>query len=234
MTSWRIELAPARLAERFSASRFWDDIRESGAVAFNALGAMIPILLKQPARPDDADNPARVCLSAACPAWAWDEFQTRFRQESKLAASIDHPNVIPIFDAGEEGDSLYVTMRFVTGTDLRQLAAGGGLDPARAARIVAQAAEALDAAHARGLVHRDVKPGNVLIESPGGEEHAFLTDFGLTKQVSSDPSITETGNWLGTVDYAAPEQIRATPIVSPSGAGLPSSTRAATVAQVRW
>ena len=141
-----------------------------------------------------------------------DEFQTRFRQESKLAASIDHPNVIPIFDAGEEGDSLYVTMRFVTGTDLRQLAAGGGLDPARAARIVAQAAEALDAAHARGLVHRDVKPGNVLIESHGGQEHAFLTDFGLTKQVSSDPSITETGNWLGTVDYAAPEQIRARPL----------------------
>src|SRR5205823_4945052 len=94
-----------------------------------------------------------------------DEFQTRFRQESKLAASIDHPNVIPIFDAGEDGDSLYVTMRFVAGTDLRQLAAGGGLDPARAARIVAQAAEALDAAHAGGLVHRDVKPGNVLIES---------------------------------------------------------------------
>ncbi|TML83781.1 MAG: serine/threonine protein kinase [Actinobacteria bacterium] len=141
-----------------------------------------------------------------------DEFQTRFRQESKLAASIDHPNVIPIFDAGEEGDSLYVTMRFVAGTDLRQLAASGGLDPTRAARIVAQAAEALDAAHARGLVHRDVKPGNVLIESHGGQEHAFLTDFGLTKQVSSDPSITETGNWLGTVDYAAPEQIRARPL----------------------
>ena len=141
-----------------------------------------------------------------------DEFQARFRQESKLAASIDHPNVIPIFDAGDEGGSLYVTMRFVAGTDLRELAASGGLDPTRAARIVAQAAEALDAAHARGLVHRDVKPGNVLIESHGGQEHAFLTDFGLTKQVSSDPSITETGNWLGTVDYAAPEQIRARPL----------------------
>jgi ketosteroid isomerase-like protein len=141
-----------------------------------------------------------------------DEFQTRFRQESKLAASIDHPNVIPIFDAGEEGDSLYVTMRFVAGTDLRHLAAGNGLTPERAVRIVAQAAEALDAAHARGLVHRDVKPGNVLIEARDGHDHAFLTDFGLTKQVTSDPSITETGNWLGTVDYAAPEQIRARPL----------------------
>ena len=141
-----------------------------------------------------------------------DEFQARFRQESKLAASIDHPNVIPIFDAGEEGGSLYVTMRFVAGTDLRHLADGHGLDPRRAAQIVAQAAEALDAAHARGLVHRDVKPGNVLIEARDGRDHAFLTDFGLTKQVSSDPSITETGNWLGTVDYAAPEQIRAKPL----------------------
>src|SRR5207248_716786 len=81
-----------------------------------------------------------------------------------------------------------------------------------AAATVAQVAEALAAAHARGLVHRDVKPGNVLIEDPGGRDRVYLTDFGLTKEVSSDPGLTETGNWLGTVDYAAPEQIRAQPI----------------------
>jgi hypothetical protein len=140
------------------------------------------------------------------------DFRDRFRSESKLAAAIDHPNVVPIFDAGEEDGLPFVTMRYVDGTDLRELGARGPLDPGRAAAIVAQAAAALDAAHARGLVHRDVKPGNVLIEDPGGSEHVYLTDFGLTKEVSGDPGLTETGNWVGTVDYAAPEQIRAQPV----------------------
>jgi Protein kinase domain/Domain of unknown function (DUF4440) len=141
-----------------------------------------------------------------------EQFPERFRLESEIAASIDHRNVIPIYDAGEEDGSLYVTMRYVDGTDLRQLAARAPLNPAAAAAIVDQAGQALDAAHARGLVHRDVKPGNVLIEDPGGSDHVYLTDFGLTKEVSSDPGLTETGNWLGTVDYAAPEQIRAKPV----------------------
>jgi protein kinase-like protein len=141
-----------------------------------------------------------------------EQFRERFRVESEIAASIDHPNVIPIYDAGEEGGSLYVTMRYVDGTDLRELVARAPLDPRTAAAIVNDAAQALDAAHARGLVHRDVKPGNVLIEDPGGSDHVFLTDFGLTKDVSADPGLTETGNWLGTVDYAAPEQIRAKPV----------------------
>ena len=141
-----------------------------------------------------------------------EQFRERFRVESELAASISHANVIPIFDAGEEEGSLYVTMRYVDGTDLRELVARGPLEPRAAVAIVDQAAAALDAAHARGLVHRDVKPGNVLIEDPGGTDHVYLTDFGLTKQVSADPGLTETGNWLGTVDYAAPEQIRAKPV----------------------
>jgi serine/threonine-protein kinase len=141
-----------------------------------------------------------------------DQFRERFRIESEMAAAIDHPNVIPIYDAGEERGLLYVTMRYVDGTDLRQLAALAPLDPRRAVAIVASVGDALDAAHARGLVHRDVKPGNVLIEDRDGRDHAYLTDFGLTKQVSADPGLTETGNWLGTVDYAAPEQIRAKPV----------------------
>src|SRR4051794_37250122 len=103
------------------------------------------------------------------------DFRERFRRESAIAASLDHPNVIPIYDAGDHGGRLYVTMRLVEGTDLLRLVSDGPLGARRAAAIVAQAAEALDAAHSRGLVHRDVKPGNVLIEDPGAAEQVFLT-----------------------------------------------------------
>ena len=152
----------------------------------------------------------RVALKVIAPEIAASsEFRERFRRESRVAASLDHPHVIPIYDAGGKGGLVYVTMRFVDGTDLRALAP---LERGRAARIVAQAADALDAAHARGLVHRDVKPGNVLIEDPSGRDHAFLTDFGLAKEVSADAGLTSTGNWLGTVDFAAPEQIRGRPV----------------------
>jgi serine/threonine protein kinase len=133
-------------------------------------------------------------------------FQRRFVGESKLAASLDHPNVIPIYAAGEFDGVLYIAMRFVPGHDLRTLLREEQrLEPERAARIIAQVASALDAAHAHGLVHRDVKPANVLM---GAEDHVYLTDFGLSKRVAADSEATRTGMVLGTLDYVAPEQIR--------------------------
>jgi serine/threonine protein kinase len=133
-------------------------------------------------------------------------FQRRFIGESKLAASLDHPNVIPIYSAGECDGVLYIAMRFVPGHDLRTLLREQErLEPERAARVVAQVGSALDAAHAHGLVHRDVKPANVLMTA---EDHVYLTDFGLSKRVATDSSATKTGMVLGTLDYIAPEQIR--------------------------
>ena len=133
-------------------------------------------------------------------------FQRRFVGESKLAASLDHPNVIPIYAAGEFEGVLYIAMRFVPGHDLRTLLREQErLEPERAARLVAQVASALDAAHEHGLVHRDVKPANVLMTA---EDHVYLTDFGLSKRLSADSQATRTGMVLGTLDYVAPEQIR--------------------------
>ncbi len=150
-----------------------------------------------------------VALKLVAPELAVDEgFRERFKRESRLAASIDHPHVITIFEAGESDGQLYVTMRFVDGTDLDELLAReGALPPSRAAAIVAQVASALDAAHAHGLVHRDIKPANVLLAPTGGGDHAFLTDFGLTKRVEGTERLTQTGQWIGTLDYASPEQI---------------------------
>lgn len=137
-------------------------------------------------------------------------FRRRFVGESKLAASLDHPNVVPIYAAGECDGMPYIAMRFVPGADLRTVLRGEGrLQPERVARIIAQVASALDAAHARGLVHRDVKPANVLLTP---EDHVYLTDFGLTKRVSPDTEATRTGVVLGTLNYMAPEQIRGSTI----------------------
>jgi YVTN family beta-propeller protein len=135
-------------------------------------------------------------------------FRERFKRESQLAASIDHPNVIPIYEAGEVDGALFLAMRYVEGTDLGALvAAEGSLAPARAVAIVAQVAAGLSAAHALGLVHRDVKPANVLIAA-GEDEHVYLADFGLTKHASSAPGLTKSGMFVGTLDYSAPEVIR--------------------------
>ena len=137
-------------------------------------------------------------------------FRRRFVAESKLAASLDHPNVVPIYAAGESDGMPFIAMRFVPGADLRSvLRSEGRLEPARAARLIAQVASALDAAHARALVHRDVKPANVLVTA---EDHVYLTDFGLTKRVNPDTEATRTGVVLGTLNYMAPEQIRGTTI----------------------
>ncbi|HEX8745493.1 MAG TPA: serine/threonine-protein kinase [Thermoleophilaceae bacterium] len=151
-----------------------------------------------------------VALKLIAPEISGDEqFRERFKQESMTAAALDHPNVVPIYDAGEEHGQLYVTMRHVPGTDLRALIEqNGALPPAEAASIIAQIADALDAAHERGLVHRDVKPGNILIEDRGGRRHAYLTDFGLTKHAASDSGMTKTGMFVGTLDYIAPEQLQ--------------------------
>jgi serine/threonine-protein kinase len=148
----------------------------------------------------------RVALKLLAPELAEDErFRERFLRESELAASLDHQNVIPIYEAGEADGLLYIAMRYVDGSDLRErLRASGALEPAAALALLAQVAGALDAAHAHGLVHRDVKPGNVLIARDG---HVYLSDFGLTKQARSEGGVTETGQFVGTVDYVAPEQI---------------------------
>jgi serine/threonine protein kinase len=136
------------------------------------------------------------------------DFRNRFKSEAQLAASIDHPNVVPIYEAGEADGVLYLAMRYVEGTDLRTLVESAGrLDAERAVRLVWQIAGALDAAHRRGLVHRDVKPPNVLVANEG-EEHAYLTDFGLTKNAAASGGFTRTGHFVGTPDFAAPEQIR--------------------------
>ena len=137
------------------------------------------------------------------------QFRARFERESAIAAQIEHPNVIPVYAVGESGGVLYIAMRFVDGVDLRTLLdREGRLAPQRAAAITDQVAQALDAAHAHGLVHRDVKPANILISSVGGREHVYLTDFGLSRHVVGSKGLTGTGAFLGTIDYVAPEQAR--------------------------
>lgn len=156
----------------------------------------------------------QAALKLIAPELAEDSgFRQRFERESRIAASLDHPNVIPLYEAGEEDGQLFIAMRFVPGTDLRDvLALEGSLGVDRATRLVSQVASALDEAHSHGLVHRDVKPGNVLIAGLGTEEHAYLTDFGLTKEAGSGESITKTGAWVGTLNYVAPEQIEGKPV----------------------
>ena len=130
----------------------------------------------------------------------------RVSSECRLAAAIDHPHAVEVFHAGQERGLLYVTMRYVDGTDLRELLREvSRLDPVRAVTIVAQVGGALDEAHRHGLVHRDVKPANVLHSSHGGTERAFLTDFGVSKQRAVDTELTGTGLAIGSADYMAPE-----------------------------
>jgi serine/threonine-protein kinase len=149
-----------------------------------------------------------VALKLVAPELAHDQaFRERFKREALLAASLDHPNILPVYEAGEIDGQLFLAMRLVAGTDLDSvIRREQALAPERAAAIVMQVAAALDAAHSRGLVHRDVKPGNVLIAAEYGEERAYLTDFGLTKNVATNAHLTRTGHMVGTLDYVAPEQ----------------------------
>jgi YVTN family beta-propeller protein len=149
-----------------------------------------------------------VALKVLAASVAEDErFRERLLRESRLAASLDHPNVIPIYEAGEQDGRLFIAMRYAPGGDLKALLRRErALDPARAVAIFEQIADALDAAHRHGLVHRDVKPSNVLLDRDGGREHCYLADFGLTQSASeSGPA---DGQLMGTVDYVSPEQIR--------------------------
>ncbi|MET9514457.1 serine/threonine-protein kinase [Streptomyces sp. NPDC002994] len=145
-----------------------------------------------------------------------DTFRRRFTHESRVAAAIDHPHIVPVFEAGETDGVLYIAMRFVAGQDLRHLLdRQGPLPIATATRIAAQVASALDAAHDHDLVHRDVKPGNILVaEGTDSDhpEHVYLTDFGLTKKSLSLTGFTTVGQFVGTLDYVAPEQISGRPV----------------------
>ncbi len=155
-----------------------------------------------------------VALKVLTPAMAGDaEFRERFIRESRAAARVDHPHIIPVHGAGESDGVLYLAMRFVSGGDLRSvIQREGPLSGERAAFLLSPVASALDAAHAAGLVHRDVKPANILIDtSPGRPDHPYLSDFGLAKGAASTTGLTGTGQFLGTPDFAAPEQISGKP-----------------------
>ncbi|MGW3136376.1 serine/threonine-protein kinase [Streptomyces sp. NPDC001139] len=145
-----------------------------------------------------------------------DTFRRRFTHESRAAAAIDHPHIVPVYEAGETDGVLYIAMRYVDGSDLRHLLdRRGPLAPSTTLRIAAQVASALDAAHEHGLVHRDVKPGNILVArgtDSDHPEHTYLTDFGLTKKSLSLTGFTSVGQFVGTLDYVSPEQISGRPV----------------------
>ena len=140
-------------------------------------------------------------------------YRGRFKRECRLASAVSHANIVPVYGAGEDDGLLFIAMPLIDGVDLGQiLARGGALEPDRAVAVVTQLAAALDAAHERGIVHRDVKPANALVTL---SEHVYLTDFGVAKEVGDAQGITRTG-WVGTFDYIAPEQAGGAP---PSPAG---------------
>jgi serine/threonine-protein kinase len=139
-----------------------------------------------------------------------ERFRERFSREAELAMSLEHPNVVPVHDAGDIDGRLYLAMRYVEGTDLRALLhVEGALEPARAVAICSEVANALDAAHANGLVHRDVKPSNVLLDT---NEHVYLADFGLTRRLADEAGPMGEGRSMGTPAYLAPEQIEGGPV----------------------
>ncbi|HEX5295710.1 MAG TPA: serine/threonine-protein kinase [Streptosporangiaceae bacterium] len=157
----------------------------------------------------------RVALKILSPALAPDDaFRQRFIRESRAAAAVDDPHIIPVFEAGEAEGALFIAMRYVPGGDVRtMMRQARSLTPERALAIISPVASALDAAHGAGLVHRDVKPENMLIDArPGRPDHVYLSDFGLTKGLMASLGPTGTGQWLGTAGYSAPEQMAGKPV----------------------
>jgi len=169
-------------------------------------------------RAHDSRLDRRVALKILAPDLALDEeFRQRFIRESRAAAAVDHPNIIPIYEAGEADGVLFIAMRFIDGRDVQTLIhQQAPLPAARVCDIVTQVASALDAAHAHGLVHRDVKPGNMLRDATSGRaqpDHVYLSDFGLSKQsLGTSAALTAQGQFLGTLSYVAPEQIEGRPV----------------------
>jgi tRNA A-37 threonylcarbamoyl transferase component Bud32 len=147
-----------------------------------------------------------------------DEFRARFARETRIAIRLEHPNVVPVYEAGEIDGEMFIAMRFVDGLDLgKRLKQGSAIAPRALAEMAVMLGSALDAAHALGLVHRDIKPGNVLIANSGGLAHVYLTDFGLARETtSSEQDLTHTGQWMGTADYVSPEQLSGEPVTARS------------------
>ena len=133
-----------------------------------------------------------------------DAFRERFRREGLLQAAIEHPNIVTVYEAGESDEGLFMAMRLVRGPNLKDMILSRELDAGRTLRILRPIADALDTAHEAGLIHRDIKPQNILV---GARDHAYLADFGLTK-AAGEKGLTKTGQFVGTLDYISPEQIR--------------------------
>jgi serine/threonine protein kinase len=145
-----------------------------------------------------------VALKLVSPELSRDPgFRARFRREGVIQGALDHPNIVPEYEAGDSEDGLYIAMRLVPGSSLKQLILAQELDAMRTLQVLAGAASGLDAAHAAGLIHRDIKPHNILVVGNQG----YLADFGLSKARGLE-SITKESGWIGTLDYMAPEQIR--------------------------
>lgn len=153
-----------------------------------------------------------VALKILPPELAADEeFRQRFVRESRAAAALDDPHIIPVFQAGQDCGVLFIAMRYVSGGDVRTaLARQGPMSITRTTSIISPVASALDTAHAAGLLHRDVKPANILVDArPRRPDHVYLSDFGLAKSTTGTATLTSTGQFLGTVDYMSPEQLQA-------------------------
>jgi pSer/pThr/pTyr-binding forkhead associated (FHA) protein len=189
---------PTAPADALAAGTVFAGCRVEDVIGFGDMGIVY--------RAEELALQRPVALKLIRPEHSGDQrFRERFRRESQVAASIDHPNVIPILEAGEEQGVLFISMRLVEGTDLRALiGTERRVEPRRAARVVAQVGKALDAAHARGLVHRDVKPANVLLARA---DHVYLSDFGLAKRSEEPGGLTRKGSIVARAEYVAPEQI---------------------------